>query len=195
MIQQIFQILEILLRPLFSVVEKYVDVFADIIEIFNIRFIKLFGVEIDVTQKRPSIDERLAKIDSARSSLNDVLNAMDEIKKEAESNKKEVAVMEERLAEIVQTKQSAEKELAQLKAIITSDIETFRKVAGIPTSADIRRGRLLGFASGVVASILAATIVWGCTIVGKYALERIRGSGRSSVPMQKQGMNPPNQPM
>jgi len=186
MIKKCLKVLTILLRPFFGWIEVYVDLFVRVFEALDIRVVRLFGLQLELPRTRPAVDERLAKIDSARASLNDVITAMDELKKEAEAGKREVAVMANRLVQIEQTKQSAEKELEQLKAVINLDMETFKKVAGIPSPTQIRRDRYIGFASGVVASILAAVIVWITPLAIKYGIGQFRRIRAASTSSQEQ---------
>lgn len=101
-------------------------------------------------------DERIAKIDEARTNLQDALSALDDLKLEAEKNKTE---LEEALKRLEETKAGHAAEARQLKhirAIAEADITAFRRLAGVPVQG---RERLIGFLGGVVASLIAA-LIW-----------------------------------
>ena len=161
---ELYRMLRVLMRFLYKIIEAYIKSVADMLEIIGLRIqVKLpsiFRFEIS-PGVHETVDERLAKINAARSNLRDVLEAMDELEREAKRSKTHVDWMRFRLAEIESSKESAEKELEDIKNIINVDVESFRRVAGIPSSGQVRRQRFLGFLSGVFASILAALICWG----------------------------------
>jgi hypothetical protein len=110
-----------------------------------------------------SIDERIQRIDAARQNLAEALDAMDELKIAAEQNKAELATAIERLDAARQERASAEKELQGVREIAQSDIEVFKKLAGVPSKLEIAKERLLGFLFGVLASVVASMIWWGLT--------------------------------
>ena len=106
------------------------------------------------------IPQRLAKIESAKTYLSDALQAMDDLKIAAENNKQDAKVALVQLEELHKNKHNLEKEIQTLKQLAETDTETFRKVAGILSPAQVRRERLIGFVSGVLASVVASGIVW-----------------------------------
>jgi len=108
-----------------------------------------------------SIDERIRKIDRARENLVDGLAAIDELRQSAEKNKKEVQQALEQLAQLEKDKQDLQARLESTRQIIGSDVQVFREVAGIPSPAAIRRERVIGFISGVVALIVASGVIYG----------------------------------
>jgi hypothetical protein len=55
-----------------------------------------------------------------------------------------------------------------MQSVLKADVDAFRQVAGVPTATSIRRERLIGFVSGVAASLVAAGIVWGGTALVAY---------------------------
>ena len=120
----------------FNILSSYIEIIDKIL-----RFIlsDIYGIKLK-PENKTSIDERLAKIDIAKTNLSEALKAIDEIKTEAESNKKESENTVRKLA--------------------SSDIESFRKVAGILSPSQIKRERIIGFVSGVIASIVASGLVW-----------------------------------
>jgi len=118
---------------------------------------------IRITTKT-NIDERIAKISEAQRSLIDGLRAIDELKIEAEENKEEIERALAQIAVLEQNKAGLEQELEEVKKIIDADVTIFRQVAGIPSEADISRERnkerIIGFITGVVASVIASGIFW-----------------------------------
>lgn len=115
-----------------------------------------------VWQDKPhqSIDQRIEKIDAARANLADAIAAIDELKAAANSNK---ADLNDALAQLNQAqaeKTAAERDLEVVKKIADSDIEVFRKLAGVPSSSHIAKERALGFLFGVIASLVASGLWW-----------------------------------
>ena len=129
--------------------------------IFNLAFpssktsklLKLFE------EPHTSVDERIAKIDEAKRNLTEGLEAIDELRKEAEQNKLELKQALKSIEETQEKHAVAKKELESIRKISDADISTLRKVAGIPSVAQIWRERFYGFISGVLASLLA-TWLW-----------------------------------
>lgn len=117
------------------------------------------------SDRKESIDERIQRIDTARNSLIDALGAMEELKQAAEQNKSELATAIERLNEAHYERASAEKELQAVRGIAQSDIEVFKKLAGVPSRLEIAKERFIGFVLGVTASVLASGVWWGLTKV------------------------------
>jgi peptidoglycan hydrolase CwlO-like protein len=103
-----------------------------------------------------SIDERIKKIDIARENLKDALAALDDLGRQAEVSKTELNSAMQKIAEIESEKKQAASELELLKEVVQVDTESFRRIVGLPSGTDVWRERLLGFGSGVLASLLAA---------------------------------------
>jgi chromosome segregation ATPase len=108
-------------------------------------------------EQTPGIDERIAQIDVARDSLESALSAIGELKAAAERNKEELRTALGRIEEARAAEAAAEKELENVKQIAQADVEVFKKLAGVPSRAQIARERFIGFVIGVVASLAA----WG----------------------------------
>jgi len=121
----------------------------------------------DISEEE-SIDDRIKKIDVARSNLVDGLNAIDELRIAAEQNKREVQQTLQQIAQMKTHKQNLENELNSLNDIIHTDVQTFRAVAGIPSPSDVRQERVLGFISGIIASIVAWGLIYGVTELIKH---------------------------
>lgn len=98
-------------------------------------------------------DARIAKIDDAKSNLKEAIIALDELKAEAQRNQ---ANLTEALAKLsgVKAQHSVERDqLEKIRSIAQADIDAFRRMAGIQSPL---KERVIGFAGGVVASLLAA---------------------------------------
>jgi hypothetical protein len=107
-----------------------------------------------------SVDERIAKIDVARDNLLEGLQAIDELKREAQENKRELAIAIQTIENLEQERSVAEKELRAIRGIADADTSMLRKVIGVPSQTQIWKERLFGFVSGVMASVVASFIWW-----------------------------------
>lgn len=125
-----------------------------------------FSISLEgISPPAGTIDERIAKIDIARENLAESLRAIDELKVAAEDNKKELQEALAKFQLLEKQKANAEIELQEIKRIAQADVETFRKLAGVPTEPEVRKERIIGFVSGVLASLFAAGLIY----VGNYA--------------------------
>lgn len=107
-----------------------------------------------------SIDQRIEKIDTARANLADALAAIDELKQAASLNK---ADLEEAVSQLNQThaaRSEAERDLRGVRKIAESDVDVFRKLAGVPSRSQVAKERALGFLFGVIASLIASGLWW-----------------------------------
>jgi len=96
-----------------------------------------------------------------------VLMKPDELRDEADRNKQDLAKALAELSTVQVNKATAERELYAVKEAVNVDIEVFRSLARIPNDAQIKRERLMGFITGVLASIIASAIWWaGSKLVG-----------------------------
>ena len=82
------------------------------------------------------------------------------MKKEAEKNKREVESALSKLTELNANKNNLQEELQELKHVIASDVSAFQKLARVPSETQINKERIIGFVSGVIASIVASGIIW-----------------------------------
>ncbi len=122
----------------------------------------LSGIIGAVEVSRP-IDARIARLDEARSALSDSLAAIDELRGEAASARAEHAVVLQNLESTLASKDDAEQKLASIRRIISEDVQSFREVAGV---SDVRKERLIGFGSGVAASVVATALwAWGGQLI------------------------------
>ena len=120
---------------------------------------RLGGIQIDFEEEK-SVDERLAKIDQARALMADAMTAVDELHKEAETNKTELSRALANLAETEKNKNQLENELRNIRQIMQLDVATFKKLAGVPSKQEVKNERVIGFFTGVLASVVASGIVW-----------------------------------
>lgn len=104
------------------------------------------------------VDARIKKIDAARDNLQDAIQAIDELRDQADLNKKELRDALSRIDEVEKQKSELNNELQTLQKIAEADTNAFRRIVGLPTKGDVWRERLLGFGSGVVASVVASII-------------------------------------
>lgn len=139
----------------------YTDFIAKVLK--QIRFtVTGSGVQISFDRRAElSLDERIRKIDKARENLVDGLAAIDELRQSAEESRNQVKQAFEQLIQLEKNKEDLQSRLRATEQIIESDIQAFREVAGIPSPATVRRERVIGFVSGIVASTVASGVVYG----------------------------------
>lgn len=155
-----------ILEPILT---SYIELVARLLRRLHIR-VEGGGISIELgPEQTPSIDERIAKIESARSNLLEGIRAIDELRETAEVNKREASDALAQIASLQRNKIELERELESVRTVIESDIETFRTMAGLPSAAQIRKERLIGFLSGVLASIVASGVIFGI----KEVVERL----------------------
>ncbi len=144
-----------------SVLTGYIDAVAQILR--KLRFsLGVTGITVSYeVEAQQSLDERIAKLDAARRNLADGINAIDELKHEAEKSKIEGAAAAEQVERLTRDKASLASKLEAMQAVMQADVDAFRQVAGVPDAAAIRRERFIGFVSGVAASLVAASVWWG----------------------------------
>lgn len=148
--------------------------FSDIIFVASEVLVKAFGrisgislgpISIDFEQR--SLDERIARLDIAKRHLEDSLGAIEELQRAAKENKAQAESALKRLAQLQEEKSKAEIELSEVRKLATADISTFQKVAGVPSRAQVKRERVIGFALGVLASVVASGLVYLGTVLIK----------------------------
>ena len=141
----------------------YFELIEKILRRVKISKVNILGLEISLDEDKGSIDERIKKIEAAKQNLLDGLSAIKELEKEAEKNKYE---LENALIKLSKIKtDNLEAELNNIKQVISSDVSTFQKLAGVPTEKEKRKERIIGFFSGIIASIISAGIIWVVTKV------------------------------
>ncbi|MCB6635478.1 hypothetical protein [Bacteroides faecis] len=143
----------------------YFELIEKILRRVKISKVNILGLEISLDEDKGSIDERIKKIEAAKQNLLDGLSAIKELEKEAEKNKYELENALIKLSKIKTDKINLEAELNNIKQVISSDVSTFQKLAGVPTEKEKRKERIIGFFSGIIASIISAGIIWVVTKV------------------------------
>lgn len=146
-----------------SLLSIYIEVVAKILRGLHIS-VGISGISVGFQEEaQHSLDQRVAKLDAARANLVDGIQAIDQLMAEAQKNKTEIVEAAQQISRLNADKQSLYEELNAIKSLVTADVDAFRKVAGVPTATDIRRERLIGFVSGIVASLIASALVFGAT--------------------------------
>jgi hypothetical protein len=133
----------------------------------HIAGISLGPLSIEFEQR--SLDDRIARLDLAKKHLEDSLRAIEELQRTAKENKEQAEFALKRLAQLQQEKSKAEAELSEVRKLATADISTFQKLAGVPSRAQVKRERVVGFVLGVVSSIVASGLIY----VGALVVKRI----------------------
>ena len=143
----------------------YFELIEKILRRVKISKVNILGLEISLDEDKGSIDERIKKIEAAKQNLLDGLSAIYELENEAEKNKYELENALIKLSKIKSDKINLDAELNNIKHVISSDVSTFQKLAGVPTEKEKRKERIIGFFSGIIASIISAGIIWVVTKV------------------------------
>ena len=143
---------------LLILVDNYIQSFSKILNKLSL-VIDKSGVSVKV-EKASSIDERIAKIEEAKTSLLEGVRLIDELREAAEKNKKEAEFAIAQINKLEIDKVSMQQELDAIRRIAESDVNTFRKIAGVPSATDIRKERIIGFVVGVVSSLVASGVIW-----------------------------------
>lgn len=114
---------------------------------------------------RAPIDQRLETIETARTSLVSALEAMDELKAEAEQNAAQVELLQFELEKVEKQHASAHGELQNIRELTKLDTATVKRVMGVPTPAVVWTERVVSFFIGVGASV-AASWIWSSFFSG-----------------------------
>ena len=121
-----------------------------------IREVVSAALGIDETAPVRPIDQRLAKLDAAKSALQESLEAIQELQLEASNARIEHAAASSRLETILETKGDEERKLNELRAFYARDMSTLRELTGAPNQG---LERVLAFFLGVGASLIAS-VLW-----------------------------------
>lgn len=141
-----------------TILALYIEIIAKLIRRISVTF-GINNITFTLFEKpSQTVDERIEKIDLAKRNLLDVINAIDELKEEAEANKKESAIALQQISELEKNRENLREEIDAIKTVIQSDVKSFQRVAGIPNR---NTERIIGFISGLIAGIMASAIVYG----------------------------------
>lgn len=111
-----------------------------------------------LSSSKTSVDERLRKIEVARSNLSEALEAIDDLKSEAEKNSRALADLTYKLSEREREKGDLDAKLNELRTLTDVSAATVQSVFRVPTRASIWAERAIGFLIGVGASVVASII-------------------------------------
>jgi hypothetical protein len=145
-------------RLISILIDNYFEIFSRVVNKLSL-VVDKSGISIK-KDNTSSIDERIAKIDEAKNSLLEGVRLIDELRETAENNKKDAELALLQINRLETDKASIQKELDSIRIIAKTDIETFRKMAGVPSATDIRRERIIGFVSGFISSLIASGVIW-----------------------------------
>ena len=146
---------------LIAILEAYIEVVARLLRALALSSV----IPFQIGPAERSIDERIAKIDEAKKNLVDVIAAIDALRKEAEKNKEEAAQALQDIARLEKDKSMLHEEVEALKTLSQTNAQAFRKATGIPNA---KTERIIGFVSGVIASIVASLILIGIAALIRY---------------------------
>ena len=151
----------------FILIAKYVNVIDAILKKIRIR-LKPGKFVLEFKQVSESLDERIEKIVKARDALTNAIEAVDELATQAEKNKKDAEKALEDLVVLEKDKKDLEAETKASRQLIDSDIAKFKQMVGIPSASEQRHDKLVGFFSGVLASIIASIIISVAVLAFNY---------------------------
>lgn len=141
---------------------NYIRLFSRVVEaIFDIKVAEF----LEAAPR--SIDERLEKIEIARSALAESLSAIEDLQREAEKGKAEYARVAAELDAALRNRDEAAEKLQAIRALMAHDVGAFQALAGVP---NLKRERIIAFFSGVFASLAASGAIWGGTALVKHLL-------------------------
>jgi chromosome segregation ATPase len=121
--------------------------------------LSIMGLKIEIGDGTKSIDDRIAKIEIARTNLEEALEAIDDLRRTADKNKIQLDQAMAKLASIEDKKSLVAGELESLARIRDADVGAFRRIMGVQTDFDKWKERAIGFITGIIGSILAS-ILW-----------------------------------
>lgn len=130
---------------------------GDLVEHLVKTILRSLGMDLPIpSSEKGSVDQRIARLDDAKAALTESLQAIDELRADAEAARTEHAAVVQALDTALSNKDDAEQKLESIRRIIAQDVNAFKEVAGI---SNIRKERAIGFLSGICASIVA-TGIW-----------------------------------
>lgn len=153
-----------------ALLTSYINAVAQVLRKLRVS-VKASGISISYeAEAQLSLDERIAKLDAARKNLADGISAIEQLKVEAEQSKVEVAAAALQVEQLSKDKASLTSKLEAMQTVLRADVDAFRQIAGVPDAAAVRRERIIGFVSGVAASLVAAAVIWGGTKLVQFAV-------------------------
>ncbi|TIT66270.1 MAG: hypothetical protein E5W90_12990 [Mesorhizobium sp.] len=107
---------------------------------------------------RTTLDERLQKIEVAKANLLEAVEAIEELKIEAEDNRAALAELTKAVTARKSEKDDMDAELASVRSLMELETGTVQRIFRVPTRAQVWAERFVGFLMGVAASLVAAYI-------------------------------------
>lgn len=148
-----------MLQILAEVLEIYIRAFERLLRPFSrsLRRVVIGPISVELKgETEREFEEVMAKISLAQRNLADAVTAIDEVK----GRYSDESFRLEQLMEDVQNKReeyrAATTDLAKTKELLTEDQEQLRRLLGV----NDRRGKFVGFASGIAASLIATGLVF-----------------------------------
>lgn len=136
-------------------------------------------IQWEINTTSSSIDDRLSKLNDAKAALESGLQAIGELKVDATRHKSEVRSALEKLAQLTRETKVLEGQKEEIAEVLDSNISAFRMAVGIPSKAEQNKDKILGFISGVLASLVAAALIYGGTEGYKYYKMRAEAKTQS----------------
>lgn len=114
--------------------------------------------EMDLAQALDpkTVDERIARLDQIRSDLNGAIDAVTELQREAQDNKKEAESLRQSVKQLEQDKVTAE-------TLLSVPEESFARMLARANSRARIRGLLEGAVIGFVTGALSSWLIWYLT--------------------------------
>jgi hypothetical protein len=120
--------------------------------------IPFFRYEMDLGQALDprTVDERIARLDQIRADLGGAIDAVTELQKEAQDNKREASQLREAVDRLEQDKITAE-------TLLKVPEDSFARMLGRANSKARLRGLLEGSAIGFTTGALSSLLIWYLT--------------------------------
>jgi len=135
----------------------------------NLGAVKFGPIEFDLkTRAESSYDETLKKIDQTKQHLSDAIMHIDTMKSEIISKKHQLNQVIGLIQDREQEKRQLDKEFQVSKQLRDEEAERLRTLLGATELREPRTGKLAGFISGVLASLLAAAIIGIVSLLISY---------------------------
>lgn len=117
-----------------------------------------FRFKLDVKGINDTIDDRIAKINIAKTNLNDAITAINELEQDTLKSKKELEKTLKNVELAKEKKTALQSEVNNLTQLAGAEVQTMRTVIGIPSKGALWAQRFIGFILGIVASLIASYI-------------------------------------
>ena len=160
-----------ILNSLVDLIEVYVKAIEWLMHRFDVKFrgVKLGPIEIDLKARaESSYDETLKKIDETKQHLSDAIMHIDTMKSEIISKKHQLDEVIGLIQDREREKEQLEEEYRVSQQLRDEEAERLRTLLGVTDLQKSRTGKLAGFISGVLASLLAAAIFAAVSLLSSH---------------------------